>query len=101
MINGLILDSEATVNEIIKRVTVAGGVVPALSSHTDDASHPRHSGTNIASVSKSSRKSSCGVISSSHSISEVPVRSAIIPQATQNVWVQRAAQRQKGNLAFS
>lgn len=71
MINGLILDSEATVNEIIKRVTVAGGVVPALSSHTDDASHPRHSGTNIASVSKSSRKSSCGVISSSHSISEV------------------------------
>uniref|UniRef100_A0A0N5AJ31 ANK_REP_REGION domain-containing protein n=1 Tax=Syphacia muris TaxID=451379 RepID=A0A0N5AJ31_9BILA len=51
MINGLILDSESTVSEIVKRVTAAGGA-SAPGSHLDDSPYSRHSVSNEAASNK-------------------------------------------------
>ncbi|VDM37893.1 unnamed protein product [Toxocara canis] len=109
MINGLIVDSECTVNDVIRRVMSSAGTSSASSSLAEELAPSRpianssaflSSGSNVSSfVKKPTSAQPPPTVASSAVPSAEPSavnKSMVMPaQATPNVWAQRAAQRQK------
>uniref|UniRef100_F1KPG7 Ankyrin repeat and KH domain-containing protein mask n=1 Tax=Ascaris suum TaxID=6253 RepID=F1KPG7_ASCSU len=103
MINGLITDSECTVNDVIRRVTSSAGTSSASSSLAEELAPPRQMAISSTLPSAATavpslvKKPSAALPASAASAEATTLKKTVVmpAQVTTNVWAQRAAQRQK------